>query len=440
MSHYAGTASDAISRGRSTADRLPPPPIPVPGSDDEPLAYPSEKSHPHLSHHHSSVPSHTIASPGYTTYNGAPGAIRRAYGSPPSPSPPLYTPTSSRSPGPGSNSRAQLVPYTGGDERSRPRSLPPPVYEDEVTERPRSSHVRHDRRRSRQWSHDGDKFEVEEVEESTRSPLRSFVDNNFSDSPSGLGVSVLGALVGGLAGREAIGALVRGGDEEDRLIDRDQKERRKQLIGTVLGAAVGALGANAVERRFERGGGEREREGRYREQERSRDGRGWERRHRHRLSVDGAGTLETREVFARPPRRRSLSRGSRSSAVSHQIRLVDRDTRDGAGSVREERERGAGSVRGERGHRRGSVREDRERAIVDYELGGRPREREPWGEQTTRSRSRVTTNGPNGGAGIEVEIDPKAKSWKTVEDWLYDDRDVREGRHGGHDNREVYEV
>ncbi|KAK1749991.1 hypothetical protein QBC47DRAFT_127690 [Echria macrotheca] len=86
--------------------------------------------------------------------------------------------------------------------------------------------------------------------------------DTFSNSTSGLGVGVLGAIVGGLAAREVSerhssgggsgsghghghghhgsGSSVLGGEDKNA------------LISTIVGAAVGGLGANAIEKRFER--------------------------------------------------------------------------------------------------------------------------------------------------------------------------------------------
>ncbi|KAI1433063.1 hypothetical protein GGR50DRAFT_670719 [Xylaria sp. CBS 124048] len=80
--------------------------------------------------------------------------------------------------------------------------------------------------------------------------VKRFIDNTFTGSMTGLGVGVLGALVGGLAGRKvadhASRQQRRGGER-----DASPERRHNQLIGTVVGAAVGALGANAMQKRAE---------------------------------------------------------------------------------------------------------------------------------------------------------------------------------------------
>lgn len=58
-------------------------------------------------------------------------------------------------------------------------------------------------------------------------------------------MGVLGAIVGGLAAREASEAAAKKGHHGSG------KETKGQLISTIVGAAVGGLGANAIEKRLE---------------------------------------------------------------------------------------------------------------------------------------------------------------------------------------------
>ncbi|KAI1099753.1 hypothetical protein F4804DRAFT_321047 [Jackrogersella minutella] len=214
------------------------------------------------------------------------------------------------------------------DPRSRPRSLPPPV------EYRRSSRGR----RKGRYNRHGDS---EDSEGRARTPIektRNFVDNTFTDSTAGLGIGVLGALVGGLAVREAVDATTKHNSHHQDDADR----KRNQLIGTVVGAAVGALGANAVEKRLEV----------HRERDKIKQER-WERKFRPDPDV-----VETREVVARP--RSSNSDGN-----------------------------------------------------------GWKRDRAPWDE---RGRDRA------GSRGVEREVDPGARSWKNVEDWLNDDQNDARSR------------
>ncbi|KAI0010617.1 hypothetical protein F4779DRAFT_576960 [Xylariaceae sp. FL0662B] len=274
------------------------------------------------------------ASPGYTTYNGNPPPPGRWNYEPQGP---FY---------PRSPSANLQVP----ESQSRPRSLPPAAEY-------RGSSVRDGRRKRSHGRHSGSSEEESDDDDHhrARSPAekaRHFIDHTFSDSPTGLGVGVLGALVGGFAAREAAEAAgkYKGRGRARHHSDADH-HRRNQLIGTVFGAAVGALGANAVEKRIELN----------REKERAARGRKW--RTDADDADDDADVVERREVVARP-----------------------RSTDIGAG--------GAG----------GGWKRDWDRA----------------------SGSR----GGGGGHGrrLEREVDTEARSWRNVEDWLYDERNDNKGR------------
>ncbi|XXG97570.1 hypothetical protein Hte_003875 [Hypoxylon texense] len=241
------------------------------------------------------------------------------------------------------------------DSHSRPRSLPPPA------EYRRSS-------RGRRYDRYDDESDGS-GEDRARTPVdkaRKFVDNTFSNSTTGLGVGVLGALVGGLAAREAVDAKTKHDGHR-----RDPDHKRNQLIGTMVGAAVGALGANAVEKRIEV----------HREKDRVRQER-WDRKYR-----PGAGTgadvdvIEKREVVARP---RSSTGGGEGGGYGWK---KDWDPWD-----QQQRDR------------------DRDRDHRDHH---RPRSH-----------------------GVEREVDLDARSWKNVEDWLYDDRNDSRPRSSGHRSAE----
>ncbi|KAI0202553.1 hypothetical protein F4808DRAFT_66007 [Astrocystis sublimbata] len=228
---------------------------------------------------------------------------------------------------PRSDSRGLYVP----ESRSRPRSLPPPRSDSR------------DRALVRGGNRYGDS-EDSDSDDRARTPLdgaKKFVDNTFTSSTTGLGVGVLGALVGGLAAREAVDYTSNrqhGHGHRSRKEDLEQ-HKRNQLIGAVVGAAVGALGANAVEKRIEK-----------KRVEDDITQRKWERKWRR--PEGDADVIEKMEVYARP---RSRSRGYSGE------RRRDWDERD--------------------------------------RLGG-PR---------SHSRSR---------RGVEREVDPGARSWRNVEDWL----------------------
>ncbi|KAI4867146.1 hypothetical protein F4820DRAFT_225016 [Hypoxylon rubiginosum] len=229
------------------------------------------------------------------------------------------------------------------DSHSRPRSLPPPV------EYRRSSRGRRTEKGYDRYDDESDGSD----EDRARTPVdkaRKFVDNTFSNSTTGLGVGVLGALVGGLAAREAVDARTKHDGGHHRR-DPDQL-KRNQLIGTVVGAAVGALGANAVEKRLEV----------RRERDKVKQER-WDRT--YRPGVNNADVVEKREVVTRP--RSSTGEGWKK----------DWDPWD-------------------------QQRDHRER---DYH---RPRSH-----------------------GREREVDLDARSWKNVEDWLYDDRNDSRPRSSG---------
>ncbi|KAK4242134.1 hypothetical protein C8A03DRAFT_29719 [Achaetomium macrosporum] len=108
----------------------------------------------------------------------------------------------------------------------------------------------------------------------SRSPLgkaRALLASTFTPSTSGLGAGVLGAIVGGLAAAEVSEHHHHRHHHHHHHSDSRERERHR-LLSTVVGAAVGGLGANAIEKRLEAGSKERKGErtgggevGRYRE-------------------------------------------------------------------------------------------------------------------------------------------------------------------------------
>lgn len=82
---------------------------------------------------------------------------------------------------------------------------------------------------------------------------RNTVQDTFTNTPSGIGVGVLGAILGGLAAHGAADATAR-----SRSSPREHQKAR--LISTVVGAAVGGLGANAFEKKRANRQRDRERE------------------------------------------------------------------------------------------------------------------------------------------------------------------------------------
>jgi hypothetical protein len=75
------------------------------------------------------------------------------------------------------------------------------------------------------------------------------LQHTFTPSASGLGIGVLGAIVGGLAAKEASEAAARSRNHGHSK-GRDENHKLG-LISTIVGAAVGGLGANALEKRIE---------------------------------------------------------------------------------------------------------------------------------------------------------------------------------------------
>ncbi|KAI3317599.1 hypothetical protein HD806DRAFT_526955 [Xylariaceae sp. AK1471] len=230
------------------------------------------------------------------------------------------------------------------ESRLRPRSLPPPI------DSRRSSY---DEERERGYNKYGDSDDSDDGR--PRTPIekaRKIVGNTFTDTTRGLGVGVLGALVGGLAAREAVDLT---GRQHHKGHHDDAEHKRNQLISTVVGAAVGALGANAVEKRIENN--------------RARDEikqEKWERKWRPNTEV-----MEKREIVARP----------RSKGHGHDH----------------------GHYKGDR-----NALDERDR---DDDRGGSRR-------------------------GIEREVDPGARSWTDVEDWVGrvrddDNRPRSSGQRGG---------
>lgn len=103
--------------------------------------------------------------------------------------------------------------------RRRPRSLPPPARR-----------KRHD---------DGPRGPIQDA--------RHLIHSTFSNSNSGLGIGVLGALAGGLIAHEASGSNAA----KSRSHGRRRPDHKSPLIPTIVGAAVAGLAANAFEKKVE---------------------------------------------------------------------------------------------------------------------------------------------------------------------------------------------
>ncbi|KAI1178179.1 hypothetical protein F4777DRAFT_538778 [Nemania sp. FL0916] len=229
----------------------------------------------------------------YYTYSRGGAAPPPAYPDVVSPGPSAYSGT--QPPRLTYEPQGPYEPPRSPSSRSRPRSLAAPAGS---------------KSRSRAGERGDNKYGDSDDSDDgrTRTPMekaKRFADNTFTNSTTGLGVGVLGALVGGLAAREAVDLTSNWqhqkqggrGDHRDRREEAEQ-HKRNQLLGAVVGAAVGALGANAVEKRIEA--------------RRARDDREqlrWERKWR-RPEGEQPEVLEKIDVVARP-RSRGYSRGSR---------------------------------------------------------------------------------------------------------------------------------
>lgn len=145
---------------------------------------------------------------------------------------PFYAPY----PPPPPNQRTLQVPYP---PQHRPRSVPPPGS-GTLLPRPRNT------RRRDSYPSEPDSDSESHRPHSPLAKARHVLEQSFTSSTSGLGVGVLGAIVGGLAAREASEAAGKKGGSHHH-----SKDNKGALISTIVGAAVGGLGANAIEKRLE---------------------------------------------------------------------------------------------------------------------------------------------------------------------------------------------
>ena len=265
-------------------------------------------------------------------------------------------------------------------QMSRPRSLPPPLDNRDLQSSRHGTRERQRRDRDRRWRRHSQDYGSEAPPRTPVDRARGFLGDTFTDSKAGLGVGVLGALVGGLAAKEASDATSRHNGHHRR---DDPEYKRNQMISTAVGAVVGALGANAFEKRLE-DNREKSRSSRERSREISRS----EQRYYLPDSVSGGGGgggkstrfLDKTEIIARP-------------------RSRSRDSNNGAAAWRPEWDPWEGR---------------------DRDGGG------------SRSRSR---RGSGSRRSLEREVDTGARSWKNVEDWVYDDTKSGGGRPSGGEYR-----
>ncbi|KAF4120972.1 hypothetical protein GMORB2_2458 [Geosmithia morbida] len=160
---------------------------------------------------------------------------------------------------------------------SRPRSVTPDGRE--LVARRRSSSIAYSDNyddddgtisvsRSTSYSRGGRDYDdgrEDEADEDRMRQARKMVKNNFSNSTVGIGASLVGALAGGYVAREASerfaenrrrsgdsrGSKGSQGSRNRQNSETDKEEERIRLATTILGAAIGGLGANALTRRYE---------------------------------------------------------------------------------------------------------------------------------------------------------------------------------------------
>ena len=204
------------------------------------------------------------------------------------------SPSPSGAPYPRSSGGLLVPPSAGGAQR--PRSVPPPNTA--VVSRPRSrrdsfsdySDSEEDRYRSRSsvGHRNRSRNRRRDSDDRPHSPLdkvKHIADKNFTNTPTGIGASLLGAVVGGLVAREASAAAQR---HKHTNKPPSPTENRTRLASTIVGALAGGLGANAIANRVEDGRHKDKetqraweqkwgRDGEYSDEERNNGGRGRER-------------------------------------------------------------------------------------------------------------------------------------------------------------------
>ena len=211
---------------------------------------------------------HRDESPEYYSGGGGGGGFSRPYVSGANPAPPSvpFAPPPARAPPPGRihnpaspNEYNRLV--LPDHHAHRPLSASPHALAVPAHRRSHSRHEERGRDRDRDRAgHFDESVALSAHRSRSESPIsraRHTLNNTFSQSNSGIGVGVLGAIVGGLAAREASEAAGRSRDGNgrgyhDRNRDPERSESdRAALLSTLVGAAVGGLGANALEKRLE---------------------------------------------------------------------------------------------------------------------------------------------------------------------------------------------
>ncbi|KFA73684.1 hypothetical protein S40288_06316 [Stachybotrys chartarum IBT 40288] len=130
---------------------------------------------------------------------------------------------------------------------ARPRSVPPPNTS-ALVPRARS------RSPSPVSSRSSDVVRRRDRSPSPLGKARSVVQDNFTNSTAGIGASLLGAVVGGFAAREASSAAMKYRRKDRRPSHGrydDEDDGTARIVSTILGAVAGGLGANALANKVE---------------------------------------------------------------------------------------------------------------------------------------------------------------------------------------------
>lgn len=147
------------------------------------------------------------------------------------------------------DSRPRSVPPLDPHQMARRRSPSPDLYYQSRSPSRAPSGRRHRR--------DSSSSQVSRRRDRSESPMtraKSAIDDSFTRSTTGIGASILGAVAGGLAARQAGEVLARRSREKEgghRRRSDAEKDDRIRLASTIIGAAIGGLGANAIANRYE---------------------------------------------------------------------------------------------------------------------------------------------------------------------------------------------
>ncbi|KJZ78869.1 hypothetical protein HIM_01642 [Hirsutella minnesotensis 3608] len=135
---------------------------------------------------------------------------------------------------------------------SQPRSEPPPPSSVGERRRPASAGSQFSAsgsERDRGQDSEGDDEDARAADPVERA--RSIVQDNFSQTTTGLGVGLLGAVVGGFVANRASEIALNQRRSSSSSGRSRGSSATPRLVSTVLGAVAGGLGANAIARKVE---------------------------------------------------------------------------------------------------------------------------------------------------------------------------------------------